>query len=33
MRRFEQRLFWWVWSVATLAVVVAAWRFMTNLRF
>jgi hypothetical protein len=29
----ERRLFWWGWSVLTVAVVVMAWRFMTTLKF
>jgi hypothetical protein len=29
----ERRLFWWGWCVVTAAVVVVAWRFMTNMAF
>jgi hypothetical protein len=29
----ERRVFWWAWSVVTMAVVAAAWHFMTNMTF
>jgi len=29
----ERRVFWWAWGVVTIAVVVAAWRFMTTMTF